>query len=68
MLNEKDTTMTIKIKNTEDPRKQAKFMYNEQLTECQVLEIGVSEEEMSYILENKGHEGAEIKGWETEIL
>ena len=46
---------------------QITFTWNEDLTDCRETSLGVSDQELSYLLDNKAHEGSDVLGWEVKI-
>ena len=45
----------------------AKFTWSDDLMDCDMVSIGFDDEELDFIMESKGHEGAEIDGYEVNI-
>lgn len=44
-----------------------KFTWNDDLTECSHVALGVEDADFNAILAAKGHEGADVEGWEVTI-
>lgn len=57
-------TLTIKITQG---NKIATFTWNNDVTECNHVALGLSDADFDYIIANKGHEGATVHGWATKI-
>jgi len=47
--------------------KKITFNWNEELTECNYVSLGVSDETIEDLINNKVHEGSDYEGWEVEI-
>lgn len=59
--------MQIKLTKNSDPIIEVTFTWNNNVTVCDHFALGVTDEEWDFIIANKGHEGAEVEGWTTEI-
>ena len=46
---------------------QATFTWNNELTECNHVALGVSDEDFDLLIANKVHEGCDLEGWTVKI-
>jgi len=56
----------MKITQTKDFAK-VTFTWNDELTECNHVALGVTDQELDNLIANKGHEGANGEGWTVTI-
>ena len=47
--------------------KRATFNWNDELTECNHVAIGIDDNEFDSLIENKVHEGDDFDGWNVEV-
>lgn len=47
--------------------KKVVFTWNDDLSECSFASVGATDSEVDVIIAAKGHEGADIAGWETSV-
>ena len=56
----------MKIKANKDYAT-ATFTWNDELTECQHVALGVSDEELNELIANKVHMGRDLDGWTVNV-
>jgi len=45
----------------------ATFTWNQDLTECNHVAMNVTDKDFDSLINNKVHEGSDLKGWEVRI-
>jgi hypothetical protein len=56
----------MKITATSEYKK-AIFTWDENLTDCEVSALGLSDSDIDFLVENKAHEGKDVAGWDINI-
>ena len=59
--------MTITATNNQDATITATFTWNNELTECNHVAIGVNDDQFDNLISAKAHEGCDIEGWKVNI-
>ena len=60
--------MTVTVRSLTDLCAFARFTWSDDLQDCTVLALGVSDAQLDAIMEGKGHEGEDVDGYSVELV
>lgn len=61
-------TLIVTLRSDCDPCAFARFTWSADLLDCDLVALGLTDEELDAIMLAKGHEGADVDGFTVELV